>query len=78
MKRMTLVAIIHHLRRARAGSRMVFPLRISPRLRPRLPPARTRGAYVKQHPELNPVQRKIISSGKIPNGTAVARTHARF
>jgi outer membrane protein assembly factor BamE (lipoprotein component of BamABCDE complex) len=28
--------------------------------------------YVKSHPELNPVQRKMIITGKIPNGTAVA------
>jgi hypothetical protein len=28
--------------------------------------------YVKKHPELNPEQRRIIASGKIPDGTAVA------
>jgi len=28
--------------------------------------------YAKQHPELNPAQRKILATGKIPDGTAVA------
>jgi hypothetical protein len=28
--------------------------------------------YAKQHPELNPVQRRILASGIIPDGTAVA------